>query len=373
MGWREHFLVGTMNDSDSDRITLLLVRHGARYDFANKKAWKDRCVLHGHESSDPPLSALGHQQARETAIALTREQPDVIYSSPYFRVLQTAQPLAHALGLPICIEHCLAEFGHHPMKIPTPAMRVPHIPEVDETYVPLLERACRGIDATGAEPTVDYLRRLLLWKQDLASGRHTGKTMVCFSHAASVALVGALTGCATLADAGRFAPCGIWKLVSHDGGHTWNVVARGDDNTAHCTANVRQAQPHSQSTWRVAEPTRSPATSPCPGSNHLPMGLCECVVGGALLARGPRPRAHTAGPHRERGTPSTWCARGSARACGCGGVAPACQAVTKTERLAQGHACARASRACHRPIYRRLSDSLRRAARHTRQRTVDTY
>ena len=89
------------------RTTVLLVRHGARYDYANKQQWRDRCARHGHEPSDPPLSALGHEQARETAVALARENPGLILASPYYRVLQTAQPLAHALNVPICVDHCL--------------------------------------------------------------------------------------------------------------------------------------------------------------------------------------------------------------------------------------------------------------------------
>ena len=58
-----------------------------------------------------------------------------------------------------------------------------------------------------------------------------------YSHAASVALVGALTGCATLAEAGKFAPCGIWRLASSDGGATWAVEATGDHNDPHVTEN----------------------------------------------------------------------------------------------------------------------------------------
>ena len=186
------------------------MRHGARYDYANKEAWAARCKAVGAEHSDPPLSALGHLQARETATALAREAPDCILSSPYLRVLQTAQPLAHAIGLPIRVEHCLAEFGHSPQRIPAAAARVPILPEVDEDYEPLLDRACRGIDPiTGKEPTTEYLRRLLLFREELRHSRWYGKTIVCFSHAASVALVGALTGCATLVEAGCFAPCAI--------------------------------------------------------------------------------------------------------------------------------------------------------------------
>ena len=96
------------------KTTIILIRHGARYDYADQKRWKERCEALALEPSDPPLSALGHRQARETAAAVAElprfdwEKPDLILASPYLRVLQTAQPLAHALGLPIMVEHCAA-------------------------------------------------------------------------------------------------------------------------------------------------------------------------------------------------------------------------------------------------------------------------
>ena len=83
------------------------------------------------------------------------EKPDLILASPYLRVLQTAQPLAHALGLPIMVEHCAAELHHTPAKVPPPSARVPFIPEVDETYVPILDRDCRGLDEDGKEVDIE--------------------------------------------------------------------------------------------------------------------------------------------------------------------------------------------------------------------------
>lgn len=216
------------------RTTLLLVRHGARYDYANKEEWKASCARLGLEAEDPPLSALGHEQARETAAALVREGVHVILSSPYLRVIQTAQPLAHALGLHIAIENGLAEFHHKPRRIPPPSSRVASMPEVDDLHEPLL--AVCATDEYGEEPVLDYFRRMLYVARAVPQA-HAGKVVACFSHAASVSLVGALTGAATLREAGTFAPCGIWKLVSDDDGASWQVVARGDDNTGHVKRN----------------------------------------------------------------------------------------------------------------------------------------
>ena len=44
----------------------------------------------------------GTKQAREVAAALKDEPITHVLASPYLRVLQTAQPLAQALGKPLC-------------------------------------------------------------------------------------------------------------------------------------------------------------------------------------------------------------------------------------------------------------------------------
>jgi broad specificity phosphatase PhoE len=58
---------------------------------------------------DPRLTELGHQQAR-AAIDMAREEGVTrIVSSPYWRALQTAAPIAEALGVPVSINPMVAE------------------------------------------------------------------------------------------------------------------------------------------------------------------------------------------------------------------------------------------------------------------------
>ena len=217
--------------------TIYLIRHGARHDYNNPAGWKAQCNRLGIENLDPPLSALGHQQAREVAVALKDEPITHLLCSPYVRVLQTAQPLAQALGKPLCVEHGLAEFKHHPARIaPHLGVRVAVLPEVDDLYESAFPSECFALDQDGQEPVLEYLRRILVVARELPQ-RHAGTAIACFSHAASVALVAALTGCDTLEAAGTFAPCGIWKLCSEDGGSTWKVVQRGESNEGHVSAN----------------------------------------------------------------------------------------------------------------------------------------
>jgi probable phosphoglycerate mutase len=71
---------------------LYLVRHGQSAGNAEGR-------FGGHSAT--PLSDLGFEQARVTAEALARENVNAIYSSDLLRAVQTAEPLAELLKLPI--------------------------------------------------------------------------------------------------------------------------------------------------------------------------------------------------------------------------------------------------------------------------------
>ena len=242
--------------ADAQRTTVFLVRHGARFDFANKERWRATCARLGLEPADPSLSALGHAQARQTAAALAQEGVEHILVSPYLRVIQTAQPLAHACSLPLCVEEGLAELAYEPSTVPSAGARVKYFPEVDDVYVPVHPPVRPGAD--GVEDNLGYLRRMLRLAASLPQ-RFPGGTIACFSHAASVALVAALTRSEGLDAVGTFAPCGIYKLVSDDEGATWRVEKRGDDNTGHVTDNVPSTFPWG---FRHSETTTSAKTKP---------------------------------------------------------------------------------------------------------------
>lgn len=71
---------------------LYLIRHGQSAGNAEGR-------FGGHSAT--PLSALGFEQARLTALALSKENISAIYSSDLLRAVQTAEPLAKALDLDI--------------------------------------------------------------------------------------------------------------------------------------------------------------------------------------------------------------------------------------------------------------------------------
>ncbi len=80
-------------------MQLLVIRHGLpnRVELAEGRA-------------DPHLSEEGIRQAQALAKYLATEEIHAIYASHLTRAIQTAEPLAEALGLEIGIEHDVAEF-----------------------------------------------------------------------------------------------------------------------------------------------------------------------------------------------------------------------------------------------------------------------
>ena len=88
-------------------MELILVRHGL--------------PVRSAETSNPPLSAEGHQQSRLVAQALSAERIDAVFSSTMIRAVQTAEPFAALAGLPIEQRDGICEFdrgtgGYVPME-----------------------------------------------------------------------------------------------------------------------------------------------------------------------------------------------------------------------------------------------------------------
>ena len=68
-------------------MEIVFIRHG-------QPEW----IRNGLNVANPPLTELGHEQARAMARALASESFDEVYASPLLRARQTAAPLFEALG-----------------------------------------------------------------------------------------------------------------------------------------------------------------------------------------------------------------------------------------------------------------------------------
>ena len=71
---------------------------------------------------DAPLSNLGRRQSAALADRLSRAPISAIYTSPYSRCIETAKPLAEALGLPIYLLPELCEFHYFPVDAKPPSV-----------------------------------------------------------------------------------------------------------------------------------------------------------------------------------------------------------------------------------------------------------
>jgi 8-oxo-(d)GTP phosphatase len=80
-------------------VPVLLIRHAQA---GSRRDWSGEDQLR-------PLSSSGRRQAKRLTGALTPFSPQRILSSPYTRCLETVEPLAKVLGLPIEPTKQLAE------------------------------------------------------------------------------------------------------------------------------------------------------------------------------------------------------------------------------------------------------------------------
>ena len=85
--------------------TLWLVRHAHRLDFVQPE-WFDKAIY----PYDPPLSTQGCDRSLELATAFSEVKIERIFTSPFLRTIQTADPLARLLQLPIQLEWGLCEW-----------------------------------------------------------------------------------------------------------------------------------------------------------------------------------------------------------------------------------------------------------------------
>ena len=83
---------------------MILLRHGqSEFNLHFGATRRDPGII------DPRLTELGHTQAREAAHQLAGQGIQRIIVSPYTRALQTACPVAEALGLPLIVDPIVRE------------------------------------------------------------------------------------------------------------------------------------------------------------------------------------------------------------------------------------------------------------------------
>jgi 2,3-bisphosphoglycerate-dependent phosphoglycerate mutase len=138
-------------------MELILVRHG----LPERSA----------DTSDPPLSPAGHDQAMRVARWLARERVDAVVSSPMVRAVQTAEPFLALSGLTLQTHPDIHEFDRD-----------------TGTYVPLEELkredypAWKALVDGGFDVDISAFQRQVVAAVEDIVQAHAGKTVAVFCH-----------------------------------------------------------------------------------------------------------------------------------------------------------------------------------------------
>ncbi len=127
-------------------LAMILLRHGQSEFNLHFTATRRDPGIH-----DPRLTELGHEQAREAARALAQAGIRRIITSPYTRALQTAAPIAAALGVPVYVNPIVRERYAFSCDVGSPVSALapawPHhdFSHIDEIWWPQIEEPAEGI------------------------------------------------------------------------------------------------------------------------------------------------------------------------------------------------------------------------------------
>ena len=130
---------------------MILLRHGqSEFNLHFNATRQDPGII------DPTLTGLGRAQASEAARALSLMPIRRIISSPYTRTLQTAAPLARALGVPVSVNPIVRERYAFACDVGTPRTDLERTwPQLDfssleEVWWPAGEESARSIKTRAA-------------------------------------------------------------------------------------------------------------------------------------------------------------------------------------------------------------------------------
>lgn len=123
------------------------------------------------EGSDPVLSEEGVAQAKRLPDALKRFPVARLVSSPQRRALQTAQPVADALGMTVDVDERLAEYDHG----------LSHYTPIEEASEADVKRLISGhLPGDVDEPA--FIARVNAGIDDLVEAAGHDETVAVFSH-----------------------------------------------------------------------------------------------------------------------------------------------------------------------------------------------
>ncbi|TIA86686.1 hypothetical protein E3P99_03592 [Wallemia hederae] len=173
----------------SEPVNKICYQQLINYKF--RANWVDRSWP--AEDRDTPLAAYGIDQAKQLAEYVKLYQPSSIYSSPFQRCLQTAQPTSEALQLPIKVEP--GEWFHEnpPNKLPTLHPQPYHsnlrakFSDIDASYHPVFFPNRHGESLDDLHERCKIAITNLIRREEI---RGVSGAIVIFTHAASAIALG---------------------------------------------------------------------------------------------------------------------------------------------------------------------------------------
>ncbi len=198
--------------------TVWLVRHAHRLDFIQPE-WFETAPL----PYDPPLSALGWQQALELIPRLKKFHIQQVFTSPYLRAVQTAYPIAQSRGLLIQIEDGLKEWLNPGWSTSLPktssieALIAQGFP-IDSTYLSQLL-------LTYPETTAELKNRADTVARKIITQFDDRSLIVAHKHTLT-AIAESLTGNTATASSFDFTPAGVMVLTTANRANgSWQITA----------------------------------------------------------------------------------------------------------------------------------------------------
>lgn len=211
--------------------SLFIIRHGDRWDYAHPE-WRETARRPG----DPPLSTLGHQQARETGAyldTLFKEEgihgDNVVWlSSPFLRTVQTSNDMLNCFtnvdmnATEILPENSVWELDGHDGRLhadlPTIQERKMYFPRINTEYESLFTPDL-------PEARVNFLDRCNR-AMDSLNQRYTyrpGTAIVIVSHAAACVGLARAGANAGLQDVMPPGPCSVFRLTRTSDTPVWDL------------------------------------------------------------------------------------------------------------------------------------------------------
>jgi len=153
--------------------TILLIRHGEN-DYVGRRLAGRLPGVH--------LNEKGRKHAHEVAEALCNAPVKAIYSSPLERAMETAEPLAQVLGLPVLPRPGLQEidFGSWQGKTMKQMARM--------KLWKVVQGSPSQVRFPGGESFSEAQQRMVAELEDIAAGHEPDDLIACFSHSDAIKL-----------------------------------------------------------------------------------------------------------------------------------------------------------------------------------------